>query len=171
MCGCLRKGPKELVCQSPTYHGYYQSWIVIVYLTITPVPIPAMCHLPVSKMTACTAIMSLKCPCGRIQQSVPCSKSVLQPNRQANCLSLQSWCTNEHAITQQSAPSHNRTHDWLRHLGLLILPRAPRLDKKILQAVFLVEIQRFAKANIEFLGVVEKVLAEYVLFCLKVGQC
>jgi len=70
-----------------------------------------------------------------------------------------------------STPLHNRMCNWPRHLGLLIPPRAPSLDKKKMQAVFLVEIQRFAKANIEFLGVVEKALAEYVLFCLKVGQC
>jgi hypothetical protein len=40
-----------------------------------------------------------------------------------------------------------------------------------MQAVYPVEIQGFAKANMGFLGVVEKALAEYVLFPSGVWAC
>jgi len=49
LCERMWKGSKELVRQPSTYRGYYQSWIVTVYPTITPVPIPATPHPRVRK--------------------------------------------------------------------------------------------------------------------------
>ena len=124
------------------------------------------CHAPSTcpETTACTAIVSLKCPCGRIQRPVPCSKSVLQPNGQANRSSLQPRCTNECAVAQRNARLAEA-------FGIASPAQGTEVGRERMQAVYPVEIQGFAKANIGFLGVVEKALAEYVLFCLKVGRC
>ena len=119
------------------------------------------CHAPSTcpETTACTAIVNLKCPCGRVQRPVPCSKSFLQPNGQANRASLQPRCTNECAIAQRNARLAEA-------FGIANPAQGTEIGRERTQAVYPVEIQGFAKVNMGFLGVVEKALAEYVLFLL-----
>lgn len=120
------------------------------------------CHAPSTcpETTACTAIVNLKCPCGRIQRPVPCSKSVLQPNGQANRSSLQPRCTNECAVAQRNVRLAEA-------FGIANPAQGTEIGRERQQAVYPVEIQGFAKVNMGFLAMVEKALAEYVLFPLE----
>ena len=137
---------------------FYLSWLLLI-LDRSSLPdhhpCTQPCHAPSTcpETTACTAIVNLKCPCGRIQRPVPCSKSVLQPNGQSNRSTLQPRCTNECAVAQRNARLAEA-------FGIANPTQGTDVGRERIQAVYPVEIQGFAKANMGFLGIVEKALAE-----------
>jgi transcriptional repressor NF-X1 len=67
-------------------------------------PCPLPCHAPssCSESTPCQSIISLTCPCGRIQQPAQCSRSA-SSNSSASSSSKQIKCTNECAIAKRNA--------------------------------------------------------------------
>ncbi|KAK0489493.1 hypothetical protein EDD18DRAFT_1189467 [Armillaria luteobubalina] len=109
------------------------------------------CHAPsaCSEVASCQSVITLLCPCGRIQQSVRCGRSI--SNAESKNKPQQLKCTSECAIAQRNA----------RLAEALGIDTGSR-DKTASAAVYSDELVGFARLNDKFLAVVEKAFAEFI---------
>lgn len=117
--------------------------------TIHPCTHP--CHAPSSCSEAepCMATITLTCPCGRIRQSSPCGRGTSNPAGREGLASIK--CSNECAIAKRNARLAEA-------LGI-----SPAGGAKA-TVVYSDDLHSYARANLKFLGVAEKGLAEYAIF-------
>ncbi|KAK0192391.1 hypothetical protein F5146DRAFT_1102355 [Armillaria mellea] len=109
------------------------------------------CHAPsaCSEVGSCQSVITLLCPCGRIQQSVRCGRSISNTAGRNNQQQLK--CTSECTLAQRNA----------RLAEALGIDTASR-DKTASAAVYSDELVGFARLNDKFVAVVEKAFAEFV---------
>ncbi|KAK0473779.1 hypothetical protein IW261DRAFT_677706 [Armillaria novae-zelandiae] len=116
-------------------------------------PCPAPCHAPsaCSEVGSCQSVVTLLCPCGRIQQSVRCGRSISNAAGRNNQQPLK--CTPECALAQRNA----------RLAEALGIDTASRDKTKTASAaVYSDELVGFARFNEKFLAIVEKAFAEFI---------
>lgn len=94
--------------------------------------------------------MTLSCPCGRIRQSSPCGRSTTNPGREAT---QQVKCSNECLVAKRNA----RLAEALGISG----------ENREKAVTYNDELTTFARANVKFLGLVEKSFSEYDLSLLR----
>ncbi|KAK0217433.1 hypothetical protein EDD85DRAFT_1029594 [Armillaria nabsnona] len=109
------------------------------------------CHAPsaCSEVGPCQTIITLLCPCGRVQQSVRCGRSISNVAGRNNQQQLK--CTSECALAQRNA----------RLAEALGIDTGSR-DKTASAVVYSDELVGFARLNDKFLAMVEKAFAEFV---------
>jgi transcriptional repressor NF-X1 len=91
--------------------------------------------------------VTLSCPCGRIRQSAPCGRSTFNPSREG---AQQVKCSNECLVAKRNA-----------RLAEALGINPDNRDKAV---TYSEELTAFAKANVKFLGLVEKSFSEYAIF-------
>jgi transcriptional repressor NF-X1 len=129
-------------------------------------PCTAPCHAPSAcdESTPCRAIVTISCPCGRIQKPVPClvSSSVSTPvtaqSSTSTTTSREIKCTNDCQIAARNA----RLAD---ALGISAETRERAEKGGMLATVakeveWSAELRAFGKSNSRFVEIVEKALAE-----------
>ena len=110
----------------------------------------APCHAPAScsEDEPCQTIITLKCPCGRIQQPSLCGRCTTSPlGREA---SQQLKCTNECAVAKRNAKLAEA-------FGISQDVKEGGIQKP---TTYTDELQTFARANVKFCALVEKTFAE-----------
>lgn len=114
-------------------------------------PCTDLCHAPGScqETEPCPATVIITCSCERIRQSVQCGRKLSNPTGGEGSKTL--TCTTECAIAKRNA-----------RLAEALGISSERTDRN--KATYREELTMFARANSKFIPVVEKALAEYVLF-------
>ena len=155
----------ERVLPSAVSRGNFGKEVLYLHkngsLTVT-VSLPAHhgctapCHAPAScsEDEPCQSSITLKCPCGRIQQPSLCGRSASNPTGRE--VSQQIRCTNECAIAKRNARLAEA-------LGISADVKAREGGRPV---TYSDELVAFARGNAKFVTLVEKTLAEYVCFCV-----
>ncbi|KAI0635276.1 hypothetical protein C8Q77DRAFT_1054207 [Trametes polyzona] len=116
---------------------------------IHPCTLP--CHAPAScdESEPCQSVVTVTCPCGRLNQQVQCGRSTANPTRREGGQQLK--CTTECAIAQRNARLAE---------ALKIDPQ--RADSRLNQVTYHDDLVAFARANLKFCTIVEKSFADFL---------
>ncbi|KAI0686090.1 hypothetical protein BC835DRAFT_1288606 [Cytidiella melzeri] len=111
-------------------------------------PCTQPCHAPAacSEADPCRSTVNISCPCGRIRQPVPCSRSTSNPAGREGSQQLK--CSNECLLAKRNARLAEA-------LGI-------NTEARSAQVAYTDDLISFSKANVKFCLLVEKTFSDFI---------